>query len=199
MPVNRGDGVVRFGRFTVDLRTEELQEGERRLPIQGKPLELLLALLEHPGELVTREKLYTRLWRGSSGDFQRGLDTAVKKLRKALGDEADKPAYIETLPRRGYRLLTPVSVVLPPQRTDRGTGSNALFPAPVPRRADSEAGRLYLEGYHCWNKRTPAAQNQALACFLRAQELDPTNSDYYAAIAHTHFMRPGTAWIGLSM
>jgi DNA-binding winged helix-turn-helix (wHTH) protein/Flp pilus assembly protein TadD len=194
MAPNRGDGVVRFGRFTVDLRTEELQEGDRRLAIQGKPLQLLIALLEHPGQLVTREKLYTRLWRGSSGDYQRGLDTAVRKLRKVLGDPADNPVYIETLPRRGYRLLAPVSVVLPSQGPDRGAGSNTIFSGSVPGRVDSEAGRLYLEGYHCWNRRTPAAQSQALAYFLRARELDPTNSDYHAAIAHTHFMR---AWHGV--
>jgi len=194
MPPNRGDGIVRFGRYTVDLRTEELQEGDKRLAIQGKPLQLLIALLEHPGQLVTREKLYARLWRGSSSDCQRGLDTAVRKLRKVLGDPSDSPVYIETLPRRGYRFLTPVSVVQPPQRPDPGTGSNAFFPGFMPRRADSEAGRLFLEGYHCWNKRTPASQNQALNCFLRARELDPTNGDYHAAIAHTHYMR---AWHGV--
>ena len=194
MPPNQRDGVVTFGRFTLDLSTGELQEGERRLPIQGKPLELLIALLEHPGQLVTHETLYARLWPGVSGDYQRGLDTAVKKLRKVLGDPAERPVYVETLPRRGYRLLTPVSVAPPSPGADREIGRYSHFPAPAPRRTDSEAGRLYLEGYHCWNKRTPASESQALAYFLRAQELEPTNSDYNAAIAQTHLMR---AWHGV--
>ncbi|MGA3023408.1 MAG: winged helix-turn-helix domain-containing protein [Bryobacteraceae bacterium] len=187
-------GAVRFGRFTVDLNSGELQEGERRVAIQGKPLELLIALLERPGHLVTREALYARLWPGVTGDYQHGLDTAVKKLRRALGDPAERPVYIETLARRGYRLLTPVFDLLSAAGAVTGSEENAFFPEPGLRRADSEAGRLYLQGYHCWNKRTPASQNQALAFFLHARELDPANSDYNAAIALTHVMR---AWHGV--
>jgi DNA-binding winged helix-turn-helix (wHTH) protein/Tfp pilus assembly protein PilF len=194
MPPNHVDVIVRFGRFTVDVRTRELWDGERRLEIQGKPFELLLTLLEDPGQLVTRETLYGRLWPGLSGDYQLGLDTAVRKLRTVLGDPAHRPAYIETLPRRGYRLLAAVSFTPRPKPADQGAGKDRLSAATVPRQADSEAENLYLEGYHCWNKRTPASQNQALAYFQRARELDPTNSAYHAAIAQTHLMR---AWHGV--
>jgi DNA-binding winged helix-turn-helix (wHTH) protein len=194
MPHDRRDGIVKFGRFTLDVRTEELQEGEKRLAIQGKPLELLLTLLEDPGQLVTRETLYERLWPGLSGDCQRGLDTAVKKLRKVLGDAAERPSYIETLPRRGYRLLTPVSVTASSHQFHRETEHQHLSAPIPPKITDPEAERLYLEGYHCWNKRTPPGLRQALAYFMRARALDPTNSDYHAALAQTHLMR---AWHGL--
>jgi tetratricopeptide (TPR) repeat protein len=160
----------------------------RRVSIQGKSFELLSALLECPGELMTREALYARLWPGVSGDYQRGLDTAVRKLRQALSDPAERPVYIETLLRRGYRLLTHVSVDPPSPGAAPGIGRDAFFPSSALWQVDSKAGRLYMEGHHCWNKRTPVSQKRALACFLRAQELDPTNGDYNAAVALTHLM-----------
>src|SRR5262249_19027366 len=80
------------------------------LRLQEKPLQLLLLLLEHPGEIVLREDLQRRLWpNGTYVDFDKGLNTAVKKLRYALGDSPDKPVFIETIPRRGYRFIAPVS------------------------------------------------------------------------------------------
>lgn len=97
---------VRFGLFQLDLHCGELSKGELKLKLQGQPIELLSALLERPGELVTREELRQRLWpRDTFVDFEHSLNTAVRKLRQALGDEADTPRYIETLPKRGYRFI----------------------------------------------------------------------------------------------
>ena len=191
MTINRRSGIAKFAGFTVDLGTGELRDGQKTLPIQGKPLELLITLLERPGELVTRETLYEQMWRDSSADCQRGLDTAMRKLRKALGDSADSPVYLETLPRRGYRLLTPVEMEQPRPAEFSGHDSFSGRAVPEPK---SEADRLYLQGYHCWNKRTPSSQDQALRYFLQARELDPANGMYSAAVAQTYFM---LAWHGV--
>jgi TolB-like protein/Tfp pilus assembly protein PilF len=103
-------GTIRFGPYEVNLRTGELRKKGRKLHLQDKPFQILAALLERPGELVTRDELLRRLWPGDTFvDFDNGLNTALNKLRESLGDPAEKPQYIETLPRRGYRFMVPVS------------------------------------------------------------------------------------------
>src|SRR6185436_1004301 len=101
--------IFRFGTFTVDARTGELTNAGQRTPLRDQPLQLLLALLERPGELVTREELTRRLWPTDTFvDFDRGLNKAMNHLRDALSDSADHPQFIETLPRKGYRFIAPV-------------------------------------------------------------------------------------------
>jgi len=101
--------IYRFGAFAVDARTGELSNHGLRTPLRDQPLQLLLALLEHPGELVTREELTSRLWPSDTFvDFDRGLNKAMNHLREALRDSADHPQFIETLPRKGYRFISPV-------------------------------------------------------------------------------------------
>ncbi len=102
--------VYHFGVFALDSRTGELANGEKKTRLREQPLRLLLALLEQPGELVTREELAARLWpEGTFVDFDRGLNKAINHLREALGDSAEQPHYIETLPRKGYRFIAPVT------------------------------------------------------------------------------------------
>ena len=97
---------IRFGPFELDVRSGELRSHERVVTLTAQPLAVLLALVERPGQLVSRDELRARLWPdGTSVDYEHGLNTAVRRLREALGDSADEPRYIETLPRRGYRLL----------------------------------------------------------------------------------------------
>jgi len=99
----------RFGPFEVCLETGELLKNGRRVHLQHKPFEILASLLEQSGKLVSRESLSQRLWPGGTFvDFDNGLNTALSKLRDALGDTAEKPRYIETFERRGYRFLAPV-------------------------------------------------------------------------------------------
>ena len=101
--------VFRFGTFAVDSQTGELTNAGQRTRLRDQPLQLLLALLESPGELVTREELTRRLWPADTFvDFDRGLNKAINHLREALHDSADHPQFIETLPRKGYRLIAPV-------------------------------------------------------------------------------------------
>src|SRR5215469_15976785 len=102
--------IYRFGTLSLDARTGELTNAGTRIPLREQSLQLLLALLERPGELVTREELMGRLWPpGTFVDSDRGLNKAMKHLREALGDSAEQPHFIETFPRRGYRWLVPVS------------------------------------------------------------------------------------------
>ena len=97
---------VRFAAFTVDLKTGELRKHGVKVRLQEQPFQMLSVLLERPGEVVTREELRKRLWPGNTFvDFEHSLATAVKKLRRALGDSAAHPQFIETLPRRGYRFI----------------------------------------------------------------------------------------------
>ena len=97
---------VRFVEFTADLETRELFRNGSKIRLQGQPFEVLAVLLEHPGRLVTRDELRQRLWPADSFvDFDHGLNAAVKRLRDALGDDADNPKFIETVPRRGYKFI----------------------------------------------------------------------------------------------
>jgi TolB-like protein/DNA-binding winged helix-turn-helix (wHTH) protein/Flp pilus assembly protein TadD len=100
--------ILRFDDWTLNLQSGELARGGARTRLQEHPLQVLASLLENAGEVVTREQLIARLWPSSVVDFDTGLNTAVRKLRAALGDTADTPRYIETLPRRGYRFIAPV-------------------------------------------------------------------------------------------
>ena len=108
----RHTSVVRFGTYEISLHSGELRKAGVRIRVQQQPLRLLEILLEHPGEVVTREELRSRIWPNESfGDFDQAVNVAIAKLRVALGDSADNPRYIETLPRRGYRFIAGVDVV----------------------------------------------------------------------------------------
>jgi eukaryotic-like serine/threonine-protein kinase len=101
---------VRFGDFELDLRTAELRSNSHRAILQEKPFQILMALLDQPGEMVSREELIRRLWpTGVFVDFNLGLNKAVNRLREALDDSAEKPRFIETFPKRGYRFVAPVT------------------------------------------------------------------------------------------
>src|SRR5438067_8209743 len=116
----RHTSVVRFGTYEIALHSGELRKAGVRIRVQQQPLRLLEILLERPGEIVTREQLRSRMWPNESfGDFDQAVNVAIAKLRAALGDAADNPRFVETLPRRGYRFLAEVSVVNPsPQNLD---------------------------------------------------------------------------------
>ncbi len=107
-------GTVRFGVFEFDPRVGELRKQGMKLKLQGQPVEILKLLLEHPGEVVTREELQRKLWPADTFvDFEHSLNAAVKRLRDALDDSAETPRYIETLARRGYRFVAPVEGLAP--------------------------------------------------------------------------------------
>ena len=126
--------IVRFGVFDLDLRSGELRKSGARLNLPDQPLQILTALLERPGVLVTRDELRQRLWAHDTFvDFEHGLNAAVKRLRDVLGDSADTPRFVETVPKRGYRFVASV------QRNDATSADGAavgvapiVAPGPAP-------------------------------------------------------------------
>lgn len=100
--------LVRFGVFEVDLQAGELRKQGLRIKLQEKPFQVLCILLERPGAVVTREELQKRLWPDTIVESEHNLNAAIQRLRVALGDSADNPRFIETLPRRGYRFIASV-------------------------------------------------------------------------------------------
>jgi len=121
----RSRSILRFGVFEVDLRAGELRKQGKRIKVQEQPLQVLATLLQNSGDVVTREELRAQIWpEDTFVDFDNSLNTSINKLREALGDSADNPRFIETLPRRGYRFIVPVS---------SNTGIEKPTPDPVPR------------------------------------------------------------------
>ena len=120
--------LISFGVFEVDLAAGELRKSGVKIKLQDQPFRVLAALLARPGEVVTREELREKLWRdGTFVDFDRGVNTAVNKIREALGDSASHPRFVETLPRRGYRFVGPVEGVR--QRATDGTADSTVAAA----------------------------------------------------------------------
>ena len=136
------NSVFRFGLYELEGDTGELRkDGKARPRLQGQPLELLLVLLGHPGEAVTREELRQVLWPADTFvDYDHSLNAAVNKLREALNDTADNPRFIQTIPRRGYRFIASVEVL---------NGAQSIAPAeqmavPAMTRADAGETRNYV-------------------------------------------------------
>ena len=108
-PLPKSTGVVRFGVFEFDLRSAELRKQGRKIRLEGQPVQVLIKLLAHPGELVTREELQKELWPSDTFvNFEQSLNAAVKRLRHALGDDPGNARFVETRARRGYRFIAPV-------------------------------------------------------------------------------------------
>ena len=133
-------GVFKFANFVVDFRAGELFRRGKKIKLQHQPIQVLVALLEESGQIVTREELRQKIWPVDTFvDFEHSLNTAIKKLRAALGDHPRKPKFVETLPRRGYRFIGKVE-------TD---GDKPV----VPRRASSLEGKVFAlvatEGTEC--------------------------------------------------
>src|SRR6185436_10534093 len=165
------DPLVRFGPFELDLRTGELRKSGVRISLPDQPFQLLKTLLDRPGELVTREELRRRLWSAETFvDFEHGLNAAVRRLRDALGDSADVPRFVETVPRRGYRFVAPVirqpvGVETPPSRPaaeSNGEASPTPIATPAWRLTRARAfgiavftlvaaAGLWASGYRLWS------------------------------------------------
>src|SRR5215468_8280462 len=118
--------IARFGLFEADLEQRVLTKQGFRIRLQDQPFEILSLLLQRPGEIITREEIQQKLWPADTFvAFDDGLNTAIKKLRLALGDSAENPRFIETVPRRGYRFLAPpvFAEITSPNEDPRDTAS----------------------------------------------------------------------------
>ncbi|MEE9293347.1 MAG: winged helix-turn-helix domain-containing protein [Phycisphaerae bacterium] len=113
--------VLRFGAFEADLRAGELRKRRRKIRLQEKPFQVLAALLQRPGEVVTREELREKLWPAETFvEFDDNINTAISRVREALGDTAEHPHFVETLPRHGYRFIAAVESTDEPSRPAAG-------------------------------------------------------------------------------
>src|SRR5881397_1754885 len=109
-----GTTILRFGLFEIDVEAEQLRKSGRTIRLQPQPFKLLRLLVGEAGRLVTREEIRAALWTGDTFvDFDQGVNFAIKQVREALDDVAERPVYIQTVPKRGYRFLAPVEVVGP--------------------------------------------------------------------------------------
>jgi TolB-like protein/DNA-binding winged helix-turn-helix (wHTH) protein/lipopolysaccharide biosynthesis regulator YciM len=134
---------VRCGVFEIDLKAFELRKHGLRLKLAEQPFQILAILLEQPGEVITRDELRERLWPGDTFvDFDHGLNNAVMRLREALGDSPDKPRFVETLPRRGYRFIAPVEEIHIAPKTipggDLQVNSSTVLHTDVPAKLSTD-------------------------------------------------------------
>lgn len=160
-PMNQ---VVRFGPFELDLRTGELRKSGVRVNLPEQPFQVLKALLDRPGDLITREELRLRLWPAETFvDFEHGLNAAVRRLREALGDSAETPRFVETLPRRGYRFIAPV--VAPAVAEEPALPTPAL-PTPAPPSEDGHDASTAPDPIASHHRRGRAGQVGVAASLL---------------------------------
>jgi len=143
MPPDAATGsVYRFGLFEVDGRLGELRKQGRVIKLRGRPFDILLLLLGRRGDLISREELRQELWAADTFvDFDHGLNSAMNRLREALGDSAESPRYIETLPKRGYRFIAPIELIEPARVAATGFQPRVGEPGLPPDSSESPAQR----------------------------------------------------------
>jgi DNA-binding winged helix-turn-helix (wHTH) protein len=171
----RSSGIVRFGVFEVDLRAGELYKAGHKIKLQIQPFHALALLLERPGEVVTREEFEKRLWPGDTFvDFDHSLNTAIRKLRQALGDDKETPRFVETLPKRGYRFIGKMDhTALPesaqPPAPSSGVGQLARL------RTDGKLSfalvSIDAEAAAEWEKLEAASDDVGLSLLIASQKL----------------------------
>jgi TolB-like protein/DNA-binding winged helix-turn-helix (wHTH) protein/Tfp pilus assembly protein PilF len=154
METPRSTSVVRFGAYEVSLQSGEMRKSGLRIRVQHQPMKLLEILLERPGEVVTREELRRRVWADENfGDFDQAVNIAIAKLRSALGDSAENPRFIETLPKRGYRFIADVSVVDVDTRPNKPGSAAGDLPATEPGHKVQGAGLAVAPKRRPWPTR----------------------------------------------
>jgi DNA-binding winged helix-turn-helix (wHTH) protein len=158
--------LIHFGDFAIDPHAGELFKKGTRIKLQQQPFQVLAILLERPGDLVTREELRQRIWPADTFvDFDHSLNTAVKKLRQALGDGSQKPRFVETLPRKGYRFLGTV----------KGAEKGASAPAAKRKVTSKSVGRVFVVRGDGEEKYLLAAVDEA--SWKERERLDAANDD----------------------
>lgn len=183
--------VVRFANFELDLRTGELQdEGQKKVRLPEQPFQILTLLLEHPGDVVLREEIRQRLWPNDTiVEFEHSISAAMNKLRQALGDSANDPRYIETLPRRGYRWKVAAehigSTLNPAASVPSTARSHASMPILFAALLLMIGAGLFLLGR--WGKRTQPAMNIVVGTTLPGFERNATFSPDGNQFAFVYF------------
>jgi TolB-like protein/DNA-binding winged helix-turn-helix (wHTH) protein/Flp pilus assembly protein TadD len=180
----RSSGQIRFGAFEVDLRAGELRRKGLKVKLQEQPFQLLAILLEHRGDVVTREELQKTLWPGDTFvDFDHGLNKAVNKIRQALGDSAENPRFVETLGRRGYRFIADVVIVDAPVDLTGKPGAPKRFSWPLDWKIPGLALVFVLAILMFWilHPGSHASPNIRSLAVLPLESLsDDASQDYFA-------------------
>jgi DNA-binding winged helix-turn-helix (wHTH) protein/tetratricopeptide (TPR) repeat protein len=142
MAVDARSNTVRFGPFELDRRNGELRRKGTRIRLEGQPIKILVLLLDRPGELVTQEEVRRKLWPdGTVVEYEHSIKTALRKLRHALGDGAEAPLYIETLPRRGYRFIASVDAAEPTEPPAAEPSGESTSSSPLPANGSTTGRR----------------------------------------------------------
>jgi DNA-binding winged helix-turn-helix (wHTH) protein len=200
VPQNRA-AIVSFGIYEADLRTGELRRNGTKLKLQEKPFQILSILLEKPRELITRDELRERLWPSDTFvDFDHGLNTAVNKLREVLGDSANNPRFIETLPRRGYRFIADIRPLSPttPEPIETPASQNGIAPA-----SPSEANLVRISdsaeraGSRSELPSAPRATTRTLLAAMQTGYLAMYITALHSFFSHGEHadLMPGFAWL----
>jgi DNA-binding winged helix-turn-helix (wHTH) protein/Tfp pilus assembly protein PilF len=171
MAVRRGSpSIFTFGEFQLDCRVPELKRRGRTVRMPHQPIQILSLLVAAAGDLVTREELREAVWaQDTHVDFDRGINKAINRLRQMLGDRPERPRFIETMPRRGYRFVAPITPVAPPVRV-----------------ISPEVRETLLKARHFGGKRTAQALARSVDYFRETIERDPEYAAAWAGLAETH-------------
>lgn len=165
---------MRFEHFEIDEDGYQLREAGKPVRLERIPMELLMLLARNPSRLVSRDEIVAQIWGVNHFlESESAVNTAVRKLRKALKDDASSPRFIETVPGKGYRFTAKAITGGP------NNGSRAPHP---------EAVRLFLQGRHVWNKKTPQAYEQAIGLFQEAIDHDASFAQPYVGLAYCYVM-----------
>lgn len=168
-------GAVRFGEFELDTGSGELRRRGRRIRLGPQPLEALTALLAAPGEIVSRDALCKRIWgEGTFVDFEHGLNFCIREIRSKLGDDAKRPRFIETIPRRGYRFVAPVCAV-----SSNGSGSTK----------EVQAHEIYVRARASLNQAGSQSLEEARSLFEQAIAFDADYAMAHAGLGATYALR----------
>jgi DNA-binding winged helix-turn-helix (wHTH) protein len=166
---------LRFGDFVVHPRAGELYRRGKKIRVQQQPMQVLVALLESQGGVVTREELRQQIWPADTFvDFEHSLNTAIKKLRQALGDKATKSKFIETLPRRGYRFLPAVTVVEGPAapRAGKATGlEGAVLSITTEEEAECVLAPVDPKSLEEWTRLTQLGDDVGISILITEKRL----------------------------
>src|SRR5215813_123953 len=184
---------VRFGEFELDLAAGELCRNGSRLKLQEQPLQILQILLERPGKIIPREELQKRVWPSDTFvDFDHGINNAIKRLREALSDNAETPRYIETLPRRGYRFIAPLTTLkpaeLPPTPPPQPKSKSRLIVLLASAVAVLLAFGIYWFGFRSRAQHAAAVPTKAMLAVLPFENISGDDSEDYFADGLTEEM-----------
>lgn len=179
--IDADNSKFRFGVFEVDLEARELRKSGLRIHLQPQPFEILALLTSRPGQLVSREELQQKLWSNDTFvDFERSLNTAVKKLRSALNDDAETPRYIETIPRRGYRIVIPVVPVSANEQSVPPPGKDSeRFPVKTLGIIVALVFLLAVAGYLGFRRPGRNPQHRVMLAIMPFENFDPRVQEYF--------------------